>query len=344
MYYLRFQFLTKFICCTLLLFVSSPSFAKQQVAPSNPEREAAIKLLDEGKNTEAIQSFRSYLKNSQHREDAEVWLYLGIAQYRNNQSNNAKESLKQAIKFNPNSDAAHSNYALVLYAIGKIKDAEKETEQALQLNSKNSTAIYLRGVLSYSRGDYYNSLIDADTVLKLTPQFASAYLLKAQAILGYYYSNKSKGADLSDSLKKAFSESASNIEKYLQTAPLHSGADFWRERLTSLRYYTSDQPPSVTCPSISDIEGKGTKPEIFYRERAVYTDEARKNRIQGTITLHAILDIDGRVKNIIPISYLDGGLTNQAIQAAQKIRFKPATKNGQPVCIGLFLEYSFHLL
>lgn len=83
--------------------------------------------------------------------------------------------------------------------------------------------------------------------------------------------------------------------------------------------------------------------QILYKEKAKYTEEARQNKVQGTVVLSAVFTSDGRVQSIRVVRGLPDGLTEKAIEAAQKIRFKPAEKNGAPVTVRGQLEFTFNL-
>jgi len=86
------------------------------------------------------------------------------------------------------------------------------------------------------------------------------------------------------------------------------------------------------------------KPTILYREKAKYTEEARQNKVQGTVMLTVVFGADGRVRDIRTIHGLPNGLTETSIEAAQKIRFQPAVdKNGKLVSVRATLEYNFAL-
>jgi len=86
------------------------------------------------------------------------------------------------------------------------------------------------------------------------------------------------------------------------------------------------------------------QPTILYREKAKYTEEARQNRVQGTVMLTVVFGADGRVRDIRTIHGLPNGLTETSIEAAQKIRFQPAVgTNGKPVSVRATLEYNFAL-
>jgi TonB family protein len=85
------------------------------------------------------------------------------------------------------------------------------------------------------------------------------------------------------------------------------------------------------------------KPTILYREKAKYTEDARQNKIQGTVVLTVVFGADGRIRDIRVIHGLPYGLTETSIEAAQKIRFQPAVNNGKPMSVRATLEYNFAL-
>jgi TonB family protein len=91
------------------------------------------------------------------------------------------------------------------------------------------------------------------------------------------------------------------------------------------------------------VMGPELKPTILYREKAKYTEEARQNRVQGTVMLNIVFGADGLIHNIRVVRGLPNGLTETAIEAAQRIRFHPATRNGKAVNVSATLEFSFNL-
>lgn len=86
-----------------------------------------------------------------------------------------------------------------------------------------------------------------------------------------------------------------------------------------------------------------TRPTILYREKAQYTQEARDNGVEGAVQLSVVFGADGQIRDIKVVRGLPHGLTEKAIEAAKKIQFKPAMKDGQGVDVGATLEYSFRL-
>ena len=82
---------------------------------------------------------------------------------------------------------------------------------------------------------------------------------------------------------------------------------------------------------------------ILYSERARYSEEARMNKIEGTVVLSVVFNVSGRISDIRTIAGLPYVLTENAIEAAKRLRFQAAVKNGTPVSARGLLTFSFTL-
>jgi TonB family protein len=82
---------------------------------------------------------------------------------------------------------------------------------------------------------------------------------------------------------------------------------------------------------------------IITKPAPAYTEEARKNLLTGTVTLQMVFAASGRVTNIRTVSGLQHGLTEKAIEAARKIYFLPAVKDGKRVSQYIRVEYNFNI-
>jgi TonB family protein len=97
-------------------------------------------------------------------------------------------------------------------------------------------------------------------------------------------------------------------------------------------------------PRITKVEkpvGISKGVTITSKPRANYTDSARQNQVQGTVTLRVTFNANGSIGSVSAVSGLPYGLTEQAIAAAKQIRFEPAMKNGQAVAVTKQVQYSF---
>lgn len=101
---------------------------------------------------------------------------------------------------------------------------------------------------------------------------------------------------------------------------------------------TSEAEPKVF--SSKEVDARAT---IVTKPPPAYTKEARRNGVQGFVVLRALLSAEGRIDRLRIVKRLPAGLTENAIRAACKIKFKPAMKNGQPVAQLVTVEYVFRL-
>ncbi len=95
------------------------------------------------------------------------------------------------------------------------------------------------------------------------------------------------------------------------------------------------------------IAGRGGygRPIITYKPRPEWTEEARRNRIQGVVVLSATFGADGVVRNIRVIRGLGYGLDEKAIEAAKQIKFIPARgPDGRPANVRATINVEFNLL
>jgi TonB family protein len=90
--------------------------------------------------------------------------------------------------------------------------------------------------------------------------------------------------------------------------------------------------------------GAGIDPPTLVREvRPIYTDEARRQRIEGDVILEIVVRSDGSVGNIRVRRSLGGGLDQRAIDAVRQWRFTPARRQGTPVDVAVEVAVEFKL-
>jgi TonB family protein len=95
--------------------------------------------------------------------------------------------------------------------------------------------------------------------------------------------------------------------------------------------------------SLSTEETWIEKVRVRMKPEPAYTESARRNGVTGTVVLKCIFGWNGSVYNIVTASSLPDGLTQRAIDAARKIKYLPAVKDGQYVSMWMQLEYNFDL-
>lgn len=74
-----------------------------------------------------------------------------------------------------------------------------------------------------------------------------------------------------------------------------------------------------------------------------YSEEARKAKYQGTVTLYAIIGPDGKPRNLKVLHSLGMGLDEKALEKVRTWLFEPGKKDGQPVAVAMNIVVDFHL-
>ena len=92
------------------------------------------------------------------------------------------------------------------------------------------------------------------------------------------------------------------------------------------------------------IGGGVSAPVVLHQVEPEYSEEARKAKFSGTVLLKITVDTQGHVSDAHVVRGIGLGLDEKAIEAVNKWKFKPGTKNGAPVPVIATIEVSFRLL
>ncbi len=88
---------------------------------------------------------------------------------------------------------------------------------------------------------------------------------------------------------------------------------------------------SAPAPAVHPQAPQTTPIVVLAKPLPAYTAEARQLKIEGDVTLEVRFLASGQVEVLRVVAGLGHGLDEQAKFAAERIRFKPATKDGQAV-------------
>ena len=87
-----------------------------------------------------------------------------------------------------------------------------------------------------------------------------------------------------------------------------------------------------------------SQPVLIKKREPEYSEMARVAKVSGTILLSLVIDqnrMPGQFKLRSGVGY---GLDEKAAEAVSSWRFRPATKDGQPVAVMSNVEVNFRLL
>jgi TonB family protein len=100
--------------------------------------------------------------------------------------------------------------------------------------------------------------------------------------------------------------------------------------------------PAAPRPMRLRVGGNVQRAKIITRVQPEYPEEARRNRIQGTVRLHLTLQKDGTVEQLEVVSG-HPLLQQSALDAARQWRYQPTLLNGLPVEIDTTVDVIYTL-
>ena len=134
---------------------------------------------------------------------------------------------------------------------------------------------------------------------------------------GSGHGNGSGGANPGVVLSSGFGNGVATGDSTRGGTIQQSGFDSKRE---------SPEPPKASLSSPAS-----TPVQIFSKPNPEYTEEGRRLKIDGEVRLEVLFSTSGQVRVVRILQGLGHGLDEEAVKAAQQIRFKPASHEGQAV-------------
>jgi periplasmic protein TonB len=97
-------------------------------------------------------------------------------------------------------------------------------------------------------------------------------------------------------------------------------------------------------PGIFHLGESGVSPpKAIFQPEPEFSEEARKAKYQGVVTLSVIVGPDGRIHDPRVVRSLGMGLDEEALKTVKLWKFEPGKKNGQPVSVAVYIDVDFHL-
>jgi TonB family protein len=119
-------------------------------------------------------------------------------------------------------------------------------------------------------------------------------------------------------------------------------------RAALLKQMGRPAPPPAPKPAVYHPGGTGQNqvaaPRVQSKVEPQYAEEARAQKLQGSILLSMVVDATGTPTQIAVLRPLGMGLDEQAVAAVSQWKFTPGQKNGTPVAVFSQVEMTFHLL
>ncbi len=84
-------------------------------------------------------------------------------------------------------------------------------------------------------------------------------------------------------------------------------------------------------------------PEATMKVDPAYPPDVLRDKVEGVVTLYAVIRADGTVDGIKVLDSLDSRLDENAVRALSRWHFRPGTKNGEPVALEAVVEVPFRM-
>ena len=107
--------------------------------------------------------------------------------------------------------------------------------------------------------------------------------------------------------------------------------------------FSSEQVATKSAPRMQETAANTFPVEIVYKPKPVYTDEARKLQLEGEVLLEVMFGANGELHVNRVVRGLGHGLDEAAVTATNKIKFKPAQRNGSAVDSMAIVHVMFQL-
>jgi TonB family protein len=176
---------------------------------------------------------------------------------------------------------------------------------------------------------------------------AEADARKALAIMTSAYSGTPPVAQAAIDVADILLADHRSDEADQMLATAQSVYESWLGKNSMLALQVAARRAKQTVPETAGVYHVGrdvSAPSIRSKAEPAYSEEARKNKLQGTVQLSLVIDATGTPTQIAVLRPLGLGLDENAIEAVSHWKFSPGMRNGAPVAIQTQVEVAFRLL
>jgi|SRR5262245_6447176 len=315
------------LCLSLVLIIT---VGLARLAAQDPPRIAAptptydewkAKILNEIEDVK-----QSIAKNP---DDAQERYRLGGLFEKLSQWEDAVEAYSQTVKIKP-------DFAYAYYVLGWCYTRMNNYEEALKAHQEAEKHIGITSFKLKLAGEIANYAIGWDLYrLRRYDEAITHYVKAAQIYTSYQEAIYEIGrVHLAQGDQEGVQQITNKLDPYFRDLLLKE-----MEIVESADKGGATDSPN---PSVLTMD-RVNRPTILYREKAKYTETARQHKAQGTVVLSVVFDANEKITGVRIIRDLPYCLTAQALIAAQRIKFKPAMKDGRPISVRGSLEFSFYL-
>jgi TonB family protein len=287
-------------------------------------------LLGADAKDEASTEFRESLRLMPHQTTSHLLLYSLLKQ---KDKDGALAELKQALQVDPGAVPVHEDLG-DYYSEQKEYDlAIPEYQTAVRLDAGSFRPHMGLALALYAKADYAKAVPEFQEYLRLDKRPGSE---NARSYLAICFYNLGQ-----------FEQAATEERTILTAHPDDQNAKGWLAAATSKMSSSAgigrvNGGETQTEPSGTAVRHVTATAPLVQKVQPVYPPEARNARVQGLVSLHAIIGVDGSVKELTVISG-PPQLTEAALDAVRQWRYQPYLLDGRPVEVDTQVDVNFVL-
>lgn len=108
----------------------------------------------------------------------------------------------------------------------------------------------------------------------------------------------------------------------------------------SASYSAAAQPG----PIVRHVGGAVAPPKFLRGPTPSFSKEARAAKISGRVQVYLLVDETGTPQHVRVVRGVGYGLDEKAVEAVRRYKFRPATMDGKPVTVDLYVEVKFQIV
>jgi protein TonB len=106
----------------------------------------------------------------------------------------------------------------------------------------------------------------------------------------------------------------------------------------------ADDKSTTSKEVVYEPGGDVKSPKLIHYVEPAFSSSSKEAFVEGVVRLSTVVKLDGVPADVHVLKGLNSEEDQKAMDALAKWRFKPGTKNGQPVNVRVTVEVEFHLL
>ena len=319
----------------------------QEEQPARTEVDATLRAANNQKNPEMLEQAASAFEKTRQYDEAQELREAALAI---REQVSGPRSVEYALGLIHLGDLARKR--------GKMMDAEADYAKAVAAvgdRAETASALLSLSMGAYRTHDFDKATEYAQRARNVSP--GGPPMGRAMTWMGRIREKQEGGAADAGALYTGAlsqqdpqsSDAALTMEVYArflksqnratEAESLESGAARLRQTLIA----AASSARMSTSPA-SKV-GDGTMaPALLYKLEPEYTEEARAEKIAGTVLISVVVDTNGVATDIQLMKGIGFGLDEKAVEAIAQWKFRPGTKDGVPVPVQANIEVNFRLL